>query len=286
MSTSLASLWRVPDAALLVLSRALSAPRQVCQDAATAAGVDVLLARRVAALLFLHARGAVGISELAAFLDRTTGQPQVAAFRRLGLVTLAGAARDRRLSLTAAGARLASVFADRLDPLWSRATAGLSTAHQAAVLHALWSVGGRPAVESDTAHFPIGLIVVLDALLAQLVRDTLSFVDNPELGEAAVRPLLLLAPNPATASALGVELGIGAAAVNLGMGPALGIGLVERHQNRLHLTMSGNQAVRRITLASDAFWLDIERAGGGHTRADAQMLLGNLGRDFPASARS
>jgi hypothetical protein len=199
----------------------------------------------VAALLFLDRRGPVRIPELAAFLDRTTGQPQVAAFRRLGLVTLAGAARDKRLSLTARGARLASVFAERLDPLWSRATAGLSRVRQAAVLHALSSVGGRPAVEPDTSHFPIELIVLLDLLLARLVSDTLSFVDSPELGEAALRPLLLLAAHPATAWALGVELGIGSAAVNLGVGPALGIGLVERHQNRLHLTMSGNQAVRR-----------------------------------------
>jgi len=180
----------VPDAALLVLSRAL--PSGVCQGLASAAGLGALLSFRLAALQLLHTRGPMRSSELAALLERTTAQGQVAEFRRLGLVTLTGPALHQRLSLTTAGTDLATSCAARRDMLSSQATLGIPTPRQDAALQALRSIGARHALALG-AHFPIEVMVALDILPARLVSDILMFIDSPELGEAALRPLLILA---------------------------------------------------------------------------------------------
>lgn len=276
----------VPEPALLVLSRARSAPKVVCLRDAAAAGVDSLSTVQVAALLFLSHRGTLRTSELTTLLGRGHDQRPVEAFRRAGHVTLTGRGYGSRLTLTDSGRDLAATLGARLDALWARATDGLTRPRQAAALEALRAVSGRPVEAAASTGFPIDLIVVLDCLTAAGVADVLRFVDQPALVEAALRPLLLLAQRPATAVTLGADLGIGAPGVNVALAPSVRAGLVERHQRLLQLTAAGERIARRITLASDVFWLDVEQAAGVQVRRDAQTLLADLGRGFPASARS
>ena len=270
---------------MLVLSRALSAPRIVSSDAAATAGVTGLRVRQVAALLLVYERGPQRTLELGVMLGRMAGQPVVDLFRRLGLMTLTGRGRDSRLSLTESGGQLASAFATVLDRLWTSAIGDLPESRVSDALGALGLVEGIPAETPRSRGFPVELIVVLDRLVAHTVDGILMFADDPGLRDAALRPLLLLANGPATATAMGYGLGVGAPAVNVALASPRRAGLVERHQNSLQLTPIGERVVRRIRLASDAFWLDVEQAGGAQLRSDAQMLLTNLGRGFPANAR-
>ena len=271
---------------MLVLSRALSAPRVLCSPAATAAGVTRLRVSQVAALLLVHARGPQRATELGALLGRPTGQPVVAAFRRLGLMTLTGRGQDSRLSLTPLGAGVAQTFTTVLDKHWGRSTNRLPKPRVNGVLEALGAVSGRGAETSPASGYPVDLIVMADQIVAQTVDSILKFADHPGLREATLRPLLLLLTNgPSTPAALGYELGVGAPAVNVALAPTHRTGLVEWHQTSLRLTAEGERVVRRIRLASDAFWLDVERTGGTRCRSDAQVLLTNLGTGHPANAR-
>lgn len=129
------------------------------------------------------------------------------------------------------------------------------------------------------------LIIVLDHLVGHLVEDTLLFVDHPGLRDAALRPLLLLANGPATPATLAPELGIGAPAINVALAHAHRTDVVEWHQRNLRLTDLGERVVRRVRLASDALWLDVEHAGSAQARQSTQSLLTNIGRGFPANAR-
>lgn len=270
---------------MLVLSRALSAPRIVCANAAAATGVPGLRVRQIAALLLVHNRGPQRTLELGVTLGTMAGQPVVKEYRRLGLMTLTGRGRDRRLALTESGEELASAFATVLDRLWRRVISDLPEPRVSEVLDVLGSVSGRPAAVSRPLGFPVELIVVLDRLVAQTVDGILLFADEPGLRDAALRPLLLLEDGPATPTALGLELGVGAPAVNLALADSHRTGRIEWYQKSLRLTGAGERVARRIRLASDALWLDVEQAGGGQIRSDAQLLLTNLGRGFPATAR-
>ena len=218
-------------------------------------------------------------------LGRMAGQPVVDTFRLLGFLTLTGRGRVGRLSLTEPGERLASAFASAVDKLWTSAIGSLPKSSVCDVLVALGSLSVRSGPASKPTGFPVELIVVLDRLVAETVEGILKFTGEPSLRDGALRPLLLLADGPATATALGSELGVGAPAVNVALARTHRPGLVEWHQKSLRLTHFGERVVRRITLASDVFWLDVEQAGGAQVLGDAQVLLATLGRGFPANAR-
>jgi hypothetical protein len=187
--------------------------------------------------------------------------------------------------LTDSGEELTSVFATVLDRLWRRATRALPESQVTGVLGVLGSVTGRSAPALEPTGFPVELFVALDCVVAHMVDSILMFTNDPGLRDGALRPLQLLANRPATATALGSEVGVGAPAVNVALAQAHRAGLVEWHQKNLRLTDVGRLAVRRIRLASDLFWLDVELAGGAQILGDAQVLLANLGRGFPANAR-
>lgn len=263
----------------------MSAPRVLCSPAATAAGVTRLRVSQVAALLLVHARGPQRTTELGALLGRPSGQPVVDTFRRLGLMTLTGRGRDSRLSLTTMGAGVAKSFTTVLDKHWGRSTNKLPESRVNGVLDVLGAVSGRHAETSTSSRFPVDLIGMADQIVAQTVDSILKFAEHPGLRGAALRPLLLLTNGPATPGALGSDLGVGAPAVNVALAPTHRTGLVEWHQTSLRLTEAGETVSRRIRLASDAFWLDVERAGGTQCRSDAQVLLTNLGTGHPANAR-
>jgi hypothetical protein len=151
------------------------------------------------------------------------------------------------------------------------------------VLDALGAVSGR-RIASRSTGFPIELIPVLLHLVVKTEQRVLKFADSPGLCGAALRPLLLLAHGAVTATAVGCELGIGAAAVNVALASSHRMGLVEWRNNDLTLTEAGERLVRRIRLASDVLWLDLEQANGATLRTDAQALLANMGGGSPAGA--
>lgn len=212
----------MPETALLVLSRALGAPRIACTDAAATTGVTGLRASQVAAILLVRERGPQRMLDLGVLLGRMAGQPVVDAYRRLGLMTLTGRGRASRLSLTRSGEELASAFATVLDRLWTRATRDLPRPQLSAVADLLGAISGTPTETAKPSGFPVELIVVLDHLVARMVEDILVFADHPGLRDAALRPLLVLANGPSSPAILGSELGVGAPAVNVALRTRIG----------------------------------------------------------------
>lgn len=61
---------------------------------------------------------------------------------------------------------------------------------------------------------------------------------------------------------MGAELGVGAPAIYVALAPQHRIGLVEWDRRSLRLTEAGKRVARRIRLASDLLWLDIEEIRG------------------------